>query len=330
MCDCFSNSTGVCTGNRISRRAVIGAIACLSVDSKFSTARSQDQFKHILDGACNFYPDDKFDTNVYSFGSTAEAQSVVSKITSSAGLKPNFEIIAYNVPNAAAVIQNGIRYILYNQAFINQITQQTSSEWGAWSIMAHEVGHHLNGHTLQPGGSKPPTELEADEFAGFAVQKIGGTLDQALSPYKTMNPAGSSTHPPRDARLTAVTKGWNSAAGTGGPANIPTPGSVPAPVANAHDMLTAIVTSLQNGMTPPFPMLPQLKAIYDSQAPMVGQQLKALGSLTGLTQLKPPVVMADATYYDYRSSFSTGQAFWRIGVAPNGVIAGLWISPAPL
>lgn len=330
MCDCFTSTPGSHRNGRLTRRALMGGIACLSVDSWLGTAKSQPQFQNILAGACNFYPDSSVNSNVSSFNSSADAQSVVRKITTSAGLKPNFEIISYNVPNAAAVIQNGIRYILYNPSFISQITQQTGSEWGAWCIMAHEVGHHLNGHTLQPGGSRPPTELEADEFAGFAVQKIGGTLNQALSPYQTMSPSGSSTHPPRADRLAAVTRGWNSAAGSGGSVKIPDSGSVPPPVVSSQDMLTAIVNSLQSGMTPPFPMAPQLKSAYDVQAPIVGQQLKALGSLTALTQLKQPVIGPDsATYYDYRSSFTGGQLFWRIGVAPNGVIAGLWVAPTP-
>jgi hypothetical protein len=308
MCDCFGSGIDFRADSRISRRVVVGSLAYLAIAPNASTARAQDPFKHLLAGACNFY-DDAVNADVYSFGSSAEAQSVVQNITSAAGLRPNFEIISYNVPNAAAVIQNGIRYILYNPDFISHITQQTGSEWGSWAIMAHEVGHHLNGHTLQPGGSKPATELEADEFAGFAVQRIGGTLDQALSPYMTMNADGSSTHPPRDARLDAVTKGWNSAAGQGEPVNIPTPESVPAPVANARDMLTAIVTSIQSGMTPPFPMVPAVKSAYDAQVPMIAPQLVALGNLTGLTELKSPVVQTDATHYDYLSNFSTGQAY---------------------
>ena len=37
------------------------------------------------------------------------------------------------------------------------------------TLLAHEVGHHLNGHTIHRGGSTPELELEADEFAGFIL-----------------------------------------------------------------------------------------------------------------------------------------------------------------
>lgn len=317
MCDCF--------GQGLNRRTFIASVACLSVGVAAFEAKSQVSFKNQLAGACNFFPGDPVPAFVQSFGSSDEAKNVVAKIMSATGLKPNFEIISYGVPNAAAIIQNGVRYILYNPAFIAQISNQAGSQWASWTIMAHEVGHHLNGHTLIPGGSKPPSELEADEFAGFAVRRIGGTLEQALSPYMTMNAEGSSTHPPRIERIAAVTKGWNAAAGTGGDIKVPKQENVPAAVVSTRDMLTAIVSNLQNGVTPPFPMSPDLKKAYDMQAPAVGMQLRSLGSLIGLDELRPPIVTPNSTFYEYRSRFSAGKADWKIEVAPSGLINSLWV-----
>ena len=34
-------------------------------------------------------------------------------------------------------------------------------------------------HTLERGGSRPEIELEADEFSGFVLRKMGATLPQA-------------------------------------------------------------------------------------------------------------------------------------------------------
>ena len=51
------------------------------------------------------------------------------------------------------------------------------------SILAHEIGHHVNGHTL---GEKETTlsesrqmELEADEYSGLYMFKLGASLSQA-------------------------------------------------------------------------------------------------------------------------------------------------------
>ena len=81
------------------------------------------------------------------------------------------------------------------------------------ALLSHEIAHHLNGHTLEAGGSRPPTELEADKFAGFAVGKLGGSLQEAQWLFRQLSAEGSETHPPRSARLEAVAVGWRDATG---------------------------------------------------------------------------------------------------------------------
>jgi len=49
------------------------------------------------------------------------AEEIIELILQSIGLKASFEIKKSNVPNAAAVVYNGKRYILYNPAFISAI-----------------------------------------------------------------------------------------------------------------------------------------------------------------------------------------------------------------
>jgi hypothetical protein len=104
---------------------------------------------------------------------------MVNRILNSVGLKPRFEVKAANVPNAAAMIYNNQRYILYSQNFVEMVNRTTKTDWGAVSIVAHEIGHHLNGHTLLQVGSRPSNELEADEFSGFVLQRMGATMLEA-------------------------------------------------------------------------------------------------------------------------------------------------------
>ncbi len=66
---------------------------------------------------------------------------------------------------------------------------------------------------MEAGGSRPPTELEADKFAGFVVGKLGGDLQEAQWLFRQLPAAGSDTHPPRSARLEAVAVGWREATG---------------------------------------------------------------------------------------------------------------------
>jgi hypothetical protein len=132
------------------------------------------------------------------------------------GLQPNFVLIETGeVSNAAALIQDGTRVLAYNPAWMNQISP--SQKWAMYGVLCHEIGHHLQGHTLLPGGSKPPTELEADRYAGFVLAKLGASQDQALSLWQTLSERGSETHPARADRLANVATGWRTANGTRAP-----------------------------------------------------------------------------------------------------------------
>jgi uncharacterized membrane protein len=121
------------------------------------------------------------------------------------------------VPNAAAVIvldQQKVprRVIVYSSAFMEQVQNATQNNWAGISILAHEIGHHLAGHTLLPGGSQPPIELEADKFSGYVLYKMGASLQEA---QVAMNTFGSETegetHPAKSHRLAAIEEGWKQA-----------------------------------------------------------------------------------------------------------------------
>ncbi len=101
--------------------------------------------------------------------------------------------------------------MLYNPSFISSIDKTTGTDWASISILAHEIGHHLNGHTLE-GGSRPDNELEADEFSGFVLRKLGASLSESQLAMKIVADArASSTHPGKYDRLTAIAEGWNNA-----------------------------------------------------------------------------------------------------------------------
>jgi len=140
------------------------------------------------------------------------ARDIIKEIIDVVGLKPRFEVREGNVDNAAAVIYNGQRYILYNRQFVADVNNATKTDWAAVSILAHEIGHHLNGHTLSRNGSNPEDELEADEFSGFVLRKMGASLADAQAAINLLSEERSShTHPGRSYRLASISKGWNNA-----------------------------------------------------------------------------------------------------------------------
>ena len=145
-------------------------------------------------------------------------KQVVAEIMKYTGLPANFVVVEGKVPNAAAVIMQGPdqvprRVIAYNPAFMGQVIEATkSNNWAPVSIMAHEIGHHLSGHTIVPGGSQPPIELESDKFSGFVLYKMGAPLADAQRAIATLIPeADGETHPGRRKRLAAIANGWTEA-----------------------------------------------------------------------------------------------------------------------
>jgi|SRR6476661_1149274 len=136
----------------------------------------------------------------------------VSDILNTVGLKKNFSVLAASVDNAGAIIKGSSRYILYNPYFMAKVDNASQTDWSSYSILAHEIGHHLNGHTIQAGGSSYNAELEADEFSGFVLRKLGATLGEAQSAIAMLaTNEGSDTHPGRAPRLNAIAAGWNKA-----------------------------------------------------------------------------------------------------------------------
>lgn len=150
--------------------------------------------------------------NGFAQTKVTDAKNIISDIIAVMGLKANFEVQEGKVDNAAAVNYDAKRYILYNPEFINRLNKAAGNTWASISILAHEIGHHLNGHTLEGGGSRPEIELEADEFSGFVLRRMGATLKEAqvamriAADYKQ-----SLTHPGKEDRLVAIAKGWNTA-----------------------------------------------------------------------------------------------------------------------
>lgn len=163
---------------------------------------------------------------LWLFESSREAQEIVKKICDAVGIAQNFEVraaaIGENIGNAAAVIlgrqsDNPRRLIVYNERWVQSYLRESGEAyWAGVALMAHECGHHLNGHTLDRTGSQPAREIESDYFAGFVVGRLGGTLAQAEALFKGLSSEGSSTHPPRRDRLQAAAVGWTKATSSSG------------------------------------------------------------------------------------------------------------------
>lgn len=151
--------------------------------------------------------------NLLGFQTRQVAQKAVERIVSRSGLRQNFYVMECpNIDNCFAATRNGERLIVYDASFMRRVNSMTKTDWGAMSILSHEIGHHLQGHTIKPGGSDPSRELEADEFSGFVMYQMGSSLKEAQSAiWKLTTDYDTGSHPPRRKRMASIKKGYQNA-----------------------------------------------------------------------------------------------------------------------
>ena len=160
-----------------------------------------------------------------NFGTDTEAERGLDRILSVIGASKRFVLQpCANINNAVAASYKGIRYIFYDRDFMSSVN--SGNNWENLFILAHEVGHHINGHSLdlvlyttevveaETLVNQRKQELEADEFAGFILGKLGATFEQTSSTINltaTNKDDTYSTHPSKSKRLAAIYKGHKKA-----------------------------------------------------------------------------------------------------------------------
>jgi len=164
---------------------------------------------HVKQG-CS-YDDALAEKDLYLYDPSNEAERIVAEIVDALGLVKNFTVRSSNVSNALATSFNGTRYIFYSTSFLEKFKADANTQWAAYSVMAHEIGHHLNAHNF--GETNPRArkmlELEADQFSGSVLRMLGATIDEAQAGLNTFDLQGeTNTHPPTTARKEAVSNGW--------------------------------------------------------------------------------------------------------------------------
>lgn len=151
--------------------------------------------------------------DMVAFSSKPDVSRAIENIVRRSGLKQNFYVMECpNTDNCFAATRNGERLIVYDPSFMRKIDNVAKTDWAALSILAHEIGHHLQGHTIKAGGSEHEKELEADEFSGFVMYQMGAKLKEAqLAIYSLTTDYATSTHPARSLRLKAIETGYMNA-----------------------------------------------------------------------------------------------------------------------
>ncbi len=141
-----------------------------------------------------------------------ETKDLMEQIFEYSGLYTEIKTYGINTNDIGiSLILDGKRYILLNEKLLNSLQKSDKNYWPTLSVIAHEIGHHLVGHTLYNEISKSnyvyqdwEKEWIADFFSGYILSKMGASLGEAISGIKKMipedyyrNKPGKATHPDR-------------------------------------------------------------------------------------------------------------------------------------
>jgi hypothetical protein len=166
---------------------------------------------HVGNETYNLTPDKKLIAGINAAPNDEEAQEVFDKVSRHTELIGNI----YTVPvvdNINVQICPGtVNYIAYNGDWVETLYAETNNPWVLYAIIAHEIGHYVKAHDRTSLGSNPKIELEADEYAGEILAKMGACLQDAEAAYRSKimgKNQASHTHPPINERLEAVKRGW--------------------------------------------------------------------------------------------------------------------------
>ncbi|MEM6916768.1 MAG: M48 family metalloprotease, partial [Verrucomicrobiota bacterium] len=137
--------------------------------------------------------------------------AMVTNILKYAGLAPNFRIVEVDENNAFAMVHNGERILGFGPEYLRSISSASGTDWARLGVMAHEIGHHVQGHVLKKDETVEQAhreELEADEYAGFICGMMGSTERASYSHTALMANFDSDSHPAKSRRIEATKRGW--------------------------------------------------------------------------------------------------------------------------
>lgn len=201
--------------------------------------------QHTLCTHNNYNVDDELLSNSnYSLVLNKKADQYIQDMLEVAGLPMNFVVqkIPY-IKNAIAYMDStGTRYILYDNKFLNSlVSDSTNTEFV--TVLSHEIGHHLAGHTLNlenyfnpdsceywcnPSSNKysvkkkvsfcseylsnsRKNETEADVIAGYLMARLNYDISNVKNTFNQLPSVLDeklSTHPSLQTRISSIDRGY--------------------------------------------------------------------------------------------------------------------------
>ena len=175
----------------------------------YSFAQIDSYFLDVKSG-CLYNPGEQFNSIKIFKPINTKYLKIAQEIILSRGVKKDVQFYEADINNALATIVNGKMIIIYDTTFLNMTEKLTNNKGGATMVLAHEIGHLLNIHSLAPSASSPWwDELDADYFVGLIVLAKKIPIESIYALYDLFpTMSDSKSHPEWQARIKTTINGY--------------------------------------------------------------------------------------------------------------------------
>lgn len=183
-----------------------------TISLNYSLAQLENSNLNITSGC--FYNEAQKSSSIRVFKpNNTKYVKIIQEIILSQGIKKEIQIYEAKIDNALATIINGEMIIVYDTVFLNMAEKLSNYKGGATLILAHEIGHLLNIHSLSPSESSSWwDELDADYFVGSIVLSKKIPIDAVYAVYDMFpTKSTSKSHPEWQARIKTTINGYCNA-----------------------------------------------------------------------------------------------------------------------
>lgn len=179
-----------------------------------TTCYSQRKLTVIdINNTCSYDGCRKIITQFYSYDGSKRTKEIINQILTKAGAHTRIDFRAGDIGDnvaQATINSNYEKVVYYSEQKVADMFGNTIN-WAYVFALSHEIGHHINGHFLNKMEKRQIDELDADEFAGFILNKLGATLMETKNCLNDVSEQGCKTSPPRALRKTSAMNGWQRA-----------------------------------------------------------------------------------------------------------------------
>jgi len=179
----------------------------------FSGCRKE---KNVIDisGGCTF-SGVKSEGDIDIGEPSQDVEEVITSILQIIGIPKGFSVQTGDVQGIIAVQHDDRRYIIYDEAYLNEIRRGSNGYWVERAVFAHMIAHHISNHGLKIEPGRSLTELEADKFVGMTLQKMGASSTEVIEALNMVrNILAEDYYPEIISRISATESGWNQSGGT--------------------------------------------------------------------------------------------------------------------